>query len=110
MAYLIGTDEAGYGPNLGPLVISATVWHVPDQWRDANLYEVLSDVITGGGGRPHPEKLWIADSKQLYKPGAGLAALESGLFPVFSRLGIPAERSEALWDALSPDSTRSRGR
>ena len=30
MSYLIGTDEAGYGPNLGPLVISASVWHVPD--------------------------------------------------------------------------------
>lgn len=28
MNYLIGTDEAGYGPNLGPLVIVATVWQV----------------------------------------------------------------------------------
>ena len=33
MTYLIGTDEAGYGPNLGPLVISATVWQVPDGVR-----------------------------------------------------------------------------
>ncbi len=31
MAYLIGTDEAGYAPNLGPLIISCTVWHVADQ-------------------------------------------------------------------------------
>jgi ribonuclease HII len=30
MAYLIGTDEAGYAPNLGPLVISSTVWRVAD--------------------------------------------------------------------------------
>ena len=22
----IGTDEAGYGPNLGPLVVAATAW------------------------------------------------------------------------------------
>src|SRR5215203_3406446 len=28
MPYLIGTDEAGYAPNLGPLVVTATVWHV----------------------------------------------------------------------------------
>ena len=30
MAYLIGTDEAGYAPNLGPLVISSTVWRLAD--------------------------------------------------------------------------------
>lgn len=29
MSYLVGTDEAGYGPNLGPLVVSASVWEVP---------------------------------------------------------------------------------
>ena len=34
MAYLIGTDEAGYGPNLGPLVISATLWEVPEEAKD----------------------------------------------------------------------------
>ena len=33
MGYAIGTDEAGYGPNLGPLVISATVWEIPDGVR-----------------------------------------------------------------------------
>ena len=77
MAYLIGTDEAGYGPNLGPLVISATAWRVPDQSWNVDLYESLSDVITGARGRLRSDKLWVADSKQLYKPGAGLAALES---------------------------------
>jgi hypothetical protein len=31
MGILIGTDEAGYGPNLGPLVVAATAWHVDDE-------------------------------------------------------------------------------
>lgn len=29
MGILIGMDEAGYGPQLGPLVIAATAWQVP---------------------------------------------------------------------------------
>ena len=30
MLYVVGTDEAGYGPNLGPLVIAATVWQIDE--------------------------------------------------------------------------------
>ena len=40
MPYLVGTDEAGYGPNLGPLVVSATVWRV-DTLHDTDLYSRL---------------------------------------------------------------------
>ena len=31
MGFLIGMDEAGYGPNLGPLVVAATVWEVEEE-------------------------------------------------------------------------------
>jgi hypothetical protein len=31
MGILIGMDEAGYGPNYGPLVVAATAWEVPDE-------------------------------------------------------------------------------
>lgn len=47
MPYLIGTDEAGYGPNLGPLVISATVWHV-DAPSVCDLYERLCAIVSPG--------------------------------------------------------------
>jgi ribonuclease HII len=34
MGILIGMDEAGYGPNLGPLVVAATAWEVADEVSD----------------------------------------------------------------------------
>jgi ribonuclease HII len=33
MRILIGVDEAGYGPNYGPLVVAATAWRVADDAR-----------------------------------------------------------------------------
>jgi hypothetical protein len=83
MAFLVGTDEAGYGPNLGPLVISASVWHVPDDMADGALYRRLEAAVTAqprraaGTGAP---RVVIADSKLLYHSGQGLRLLELGLW------------------------------
>jgi hypothetical protein len=35
MAILIGVDEAGYGPNYGPLAIAATAWRVAEERKEA---------------------------------------------------------------------------
>jgi len=45
MAYCIGVDEAGYGPRLGPLVISASVWQLPDGLKPEQMYQRLSHLI-----------------------------------------------------------------
>ena len=56
MTLVIGTDEAGYGPNLGPLVVAATVWDVaaaPDD-ADAALAAALeSAALAAEIGRAH---------------------------------------------------------
>jgi ribonuclease HII len=74
MGVFIGMDEAGYGPNLGPLVITATVWDLPKQPDDVDLWSTFADVVdqvSPGGGKIH-----VADSKQVYSPNKGLAHLE----------------------------------
>ena len=66
MPYLLGTDEAGYGPNLGPLLISASVWEVPDGVQGDGLYERLQAVIKPAPGRAastNGRQLIIGDSK-----------------------------------------------
>lgn len=97
MPYLIGTDEAGYGPNLGPLVIAATVWHVADDLPPAELYQRLKKCVAA---RPVKDerRLAIADSKSLYTPGQGLAGLELGVLAALALLG----RQPACWRELWP--------
>ena len=54
MAYLIGTDEAGYGPNLGPLIISASAWEVPDGLRSEDLYRQLDGIVAASPAEAAP--------------------------------------------------------
>ena len=96
MPYLIGTDEAGYGPNLGPLVIGATVWRVPE--LNVDLYELLGDVVSPGVA---VGKLAIADSKQLFHPGGGLAHLETGLFAGLESMGVRPRSWRDVWRSLA---------
>ena len=65
MTLLIGTDEAGYGPNLGPLVVAATAWRIDARVEaaEAVLTTALLDVDAATGARPGTP-LW-ADSKQI---------------------------------------------
>ncbi len=64
MPYLIGTDEAGYGPNLGPLVISATLWQVPDGVQGDDLFELLCGAVAPrpvAAGKSAEDRVAIAD-------------------------------------------------
>lgn len=105
MGYLIGTDEAGYGPNLGPLVITATVWQIPLGMRAPDLYEQLGRAVTPRlSGTPDDldGRVVIADSKVLYQSGKGLRHLERGLWATLSLLDQWPDTWSEVWHALSP--------
>jgi hypothetical protein len=106
MGYLIGTDEAGYGPNLGPLVISATVWKTPEGVCAGDLYQRLQSIVapaierTANGAS---SRVAIADSKVLYQAGTGLRHLERGLWVALAVLGRQANTWREMWQALAPE-------
>jgi hypothetical protein len=82
MAILVGVDEAGYGPILGPLVITAVSFEVKDHEVDGNLWQILRGAVTGRSERLPMRPLVIADSKRLYTPGRSgkkLSRLEEGV-------------------------------
>jgi len=101
MTLVIGTDEAGYGPNLGPLVVAATAWKFAAAVEDAEalltvaISEVDSAVATHRGRTRSP--LW-ADSKQIFRGGVGLGALEQG---VATGLLLTVNQLPITWTALA---------
>ena len=102
VALLIGTDEAGYGPNLGPLLISTTAWRVQGDDSDIDLYERLNHCILSNA--TSDQHIPICDSKQLYKPGGGLLNLERGVFAALSVRGTSMACWRDAWQVLAPDS------
>lgn len=101
MPYLVGVDEAGYGPNLGPLVVAATAWRVPHRVGPEKLYDRLASCIrppVGDDESEEPdERLTVGDSKQLYKSGGTLAGLERGVHAALGLLDRPACRWREIW-------------
>ena len=78
MPWLVGIDEAGYGPNLGPLVMSAAACAIPDRDGDANLWRLLRSAVRKCTDRADG-RLVVADSKQVYSPARGLGLLETSV-------------------------------
>lgn len=108
MGYLIGTDEAGYGPNLGPLVISASVWQVSEGLRGEDLFDRLRHVIAGSIAEADghvPPRVVMADSKILYHSGGDLRHLERGLWAAWALLGHQPRSWRDVWKILATEAT-----
>ncbi|MEM1304713.1 MAG: hypothetical protein AAGG46_07435 [Planctomycetota bacterium] len=106
--WLIGVDEAGYGPNLGPLVIGATAWRVNAGSRTSDppidLYTALATAVSDAPARdPDGDRLAIADSKRLYKPGSGWRLLELGVLGALAAGDRPVGDSDELLTALQAE-------
>ena len=104
MPQLIGMDEAGYGPNLGPLVITATSWTMADDPRECDLFDLLSDVVTRTTGDVD-RRLHVGDSKQVYSPAKGLRSLELTVLAILRAAEVPTDSFHSLWHAVAVERT-----
>jgi ribonuclease HII len=101
MHLLIGTDEAGYGPNLGPLIVAASAWQAPKKIAPEKLYDHLAKFVATECAADDEPRLAIADSKALYSPGSGLAEIECGVLSCLALPGLQPTSTLALWNALA---------
>jgi len=101
-------DEAGYGPNLGPLVVAVCAWQVDPPATGDDLYERLDGVVCSNpacAGNDPQGPLVIADSKRVYQSGKGLGQLERTLWPLMGLLDLWPDSWSEVWHALAPDSS-----
>jgi ribonuclease HII len=93
MTLVVGTDEAGYGPNLGPLVVAATAWRIAADPGDAE--QAIAAAVAAAAATAGP--LW-GDSKRIYRGGGGFAALERG---ALVGAALAAAGPPGSWDELA---------
>jgi hypothetical protein len=106
MALRIGVDEAGYAPNLGPLVVAATAWQVADP--DADLYQVLRGCVSPLPADAEAGRIVIADSKQVYRGQGSLAVLERAVLGLLAAVGHRPRSVAELFSLMAcPESEAS---
>ncbi|MFP6614317.1 MAG: hypothetical protein VB835_18550 [Pirellulales bacterium] len=102
MPYLVGVDEAGYGPNLGPLIISATAWWTDKEPAECDLYSQLRAAVVSRTIRAVDDpRIAIADSKKLYKSGGGVAELEYGVLSALAACRQKVRVWRDVWESLA---------
>ena len=108
MAIIAGIDEAGFGPVLGPLLVSVSVFEVPTAAADECMWRMLAGAVTRKALRRSPA-LPVADSKAL-RVRSSLLHLERGVLGLLAQAGARPTSLSELLRRLAPQALREMPR
>jgi len=101
MVVLAGIDEAGFGPLLGPLVVSSSAFLLPHHFLTADLWQILRKSVANT--RKHlAGRLLVTDSKKAYSKQKGIKHLERTVLACLGCLGKNPVTLNELLTLLSP--------
>lgn len=110
MPVIVGIDEAGYGPMLGPLVVAASIWQATPAAADACFWTPLEAAVCRAPQRKGDWRLVVNDSKAAFDRKAGIHTLERSVLAFAQATGAaPADLDAWLTGLGSPIHTASRG-
>ena len=75
---LIGVDEAGYGPSMGPLTICATAWRVPSSFDACEMTTLLEPEFLAKPIKSTSTHVPIGDSKKIHREALAVEGLILG--------------------------------
>ena len=102
MAVLVGIDEAGFGPILGPLVVSSSTFSLPHHLLTSDLWQVLKKSV-GDKRKRLAGRLLIADSKKVYSKSLGIKHLERTVLACLRCFGKEPGTLTELVELLCPN-------
>jgi ribonuclease HII len=102
MAILVGIDEAGFGPILGPLVVSSSSFLLPGHLLTSDLWQILGRSVAKKL-KQLSGRLLITDSKKAHSKSLGIKHLQRTVLAALRCLGQKPATLTELIDLLCPD-------